>query len=155
MPVFKSFIVVVTLVVLSACATLSPNYEKPQVSITSFSLAPEYQGVPSFNIGLRVVNPNRAALPIEGMSYSVEIEGNRILTGAEPNLPKIEGYGTADYVIQATPDLLGGARLIQQLLSTRKDSLNYLFKAKLDVGSLMPYIYIEESGDFGINDLNK
>ena len=155
MHVLKQFIAVVMLGLLSACATLSPNYEKPQVSITSFSLNPESKGIPSFNIGLRVINPNSAALPIEGMSYSVEIEGNRVLTGAEPNLPKIEGYGTADVVIQATPDLLGGMKLIQQLVSTKSDSLNYLFKAKLDVGTLMPFVNIEEKGSFDIKDLNK
>jgi LEA14-like dessication related protein len=143
------------LLLLSACATLSPNYEKPQVSITSFSLAPETAGIPSFNIGLRVVNPNSTALPLVGMSYSVEVEGNRILSGAEPNLPKIAAYDTADIVIQATPDLLGSARLIQQLLSTKSDSLKYLFKAKLDAGSLIPYINIEESGDFAIEDISK
>ncbi|MDB2705058.1 LEA type 2 family protein [Pseudomonadota bacterium] len=143
------------LLLLSACATLSPNFEKPQVTITSFSLAPETGAVPSFDIGLRIVNPNSTALPLVGMSYSVEVEGNRILSGAKPNLPKISAYETADIFIKATPDLLGSARLIQQLLSTKSNSLSYLFKAKLDAGSLMPYINIEESGDFGINDLNK
>lgn len=151
----KSFIAFL-IVLLTACATLSPNYETPQVTITSFSLAPESTGLaPQFNIGLRVVNPNRAALPLVGMSYSVEVEGNRILTGAEPDLPRIEGYGTADIVIQASPDLFGSARLLNQLLSGQRDELHYLFKAKLDVGTLMPFITIEEKGSFGLSTYNK
>jgi len=138
---------------LVACASLSPNYETPQVNVTSFTLAPDSSGLaPRFNIGLQVINPNRTALPLDGMSYSVEVEGNRILSGAEPNLPRIEGYSSADIVIQASPDLFGSARLLNQLLSGQRDELNYLFKARLDVGSLMPYINIEEKGSFGLTN---
>jgi len=148
-------LMIFVILLLTACATLSPHYETPQVSITSFTLAPESSGLaPQFNIGLRVVNPNRNVLPLVGMSYSVEIEGNRILTGAEPNLPRIEGYGTADIVIQASPDLFGSARLLNQLLTGQRDQLNYLFRAKLDVGTLMPFINIEEKGSFGLGTLN-
>ncbi len=152
----KNSFIVMLIMLLTACATLSPSYEKPQVSITSFTLAPESTGLaPEFNIGLRVVNPNRNSLPLVGMSYSVEIEGNRILTGAEPNLPRIEGYGTADIVIKASPDLFGSARLLNQLLTGQRNELNYLFKAKLDVGTLMPFINIEEKGRFGLSSSNQ
>tara|TARA_R110002050_G_scaffold269917_2_gene412645 strand:+ start:193116 stop:193547 length:432 start_codon:yes stop_codon:yes gene_type:complete len=138
---------------LVACAGLTPNYEKPQVNVTSFTLAPDSSGLsPRFNIGLQVINPNRSALPLVGMSYSVEVEGNRILNGAEPNLPRIEGYSSADIIIQASPDLFGSARFLNQLLSGQRDELNYLFKARLDVGTLMPYINIEEKGQFGLTN---
>lgn len=138
------------LLALTACASLSPSYEKPQVSITSFSLAPQSSGMsPTFLIGLRVVNPNRSALPLQGMSYSVEVEDQRILSGAEPDLPELPGYGTAEFTISAAPDLLGSARLINQLLSGQRDSLHYRFTAKFDVGRLLPYITLEEEGEFG------
>lgn len=145
------FVIVALTLFLAACATLSPTYETPQVSLTSFTVSPQSSGLaPEFDIGLRVVNPNRSALPLVGMSYSVEVDGNRILTGAEPNLPRIEGYGTADIIIKASPDLFGSARLINQLLTSTQSEFNYLFKAKLDVGTLMPFIHIEEKGSFGL-----
>jgi LEA14-like dessication related protein len=150
---FKRVSVVFLIIFLAACAGLTPNYEKPQVNVTSFTLAPDSSGLaPRFNIGLQVINPNRTALPLVGMSYSVEVEGNRILSGAEPNLPRIEGYSSADIVIQASPDLFGSARLLNQLLSGQRDELNYLFKARLNVGALMPYINIEEEGSFGLTN---
>jgi len=148
---FKRLSILFLMILLVACAGLTPNYEKPHVNVTSFTLAPDSSGLaPRFNIGLQVINPNRSALSLAGMSYSVEVESNRILSGAEPNLPRIEGYSSADIVIQASPDLFGSARLLNQLLSGQRDKLNYLFKARLDVGGLMPYIYIEEKGSFGL-----
>ena len=153
MTLFKRLSVVFLMIFLAACAGLTPNYEKPQVNVTSFTLAPDSSGLaPRFNIGLQVINPNRTALPLVGMNYSVEVEGNRILSGAEPNLPRIEGYSSADIVIQASPDLFGSARLLNQLLSGQRDELSYLFKARLDVGTLMPYINIEEEGSFGLTN---
>lgn len=153
MPLFRYLTLFVLLALLSACASWSPNYEKPQVNITSFSLAPESNGLaPRFIIGLQIINPNRAALPLKGMSYSVEVENNRVLSGATPDLPRVPGYGMADFTIEASPDLLGSARLINRLLSGQSQSLGYTFKAKLDVGSIMPFINIEESGRFNLSE---
>jgi LEA14-like dessication related protein len=147
---FKFTLALTLVLLLSACASWFPSYEKPQVNITSFALAPESTGVsPTFLIGLQVVNPNRSALPLKGMSYSVEVEDQRILTGAEPNLPEVPGYGTAEFTIKASPDLLGSARLINQLLSGQRETLHYLFRARFDVGRLLPFITLEEEGEFG------
>ncbi|WP_438969940.1 LEA type 2 family protein [Methylophaga sp.] len=149
----KQILMLFVFLLLSACASWSPSYEKPQVSITSFTLAPESTGIaPTFLIGLRVVNPNRNTLPLKGMSYAVEIEQQRVLTGAEPDLPQVPGYGTADFTIKASPDLLGSARLINQLLSGQRGSLDYLFKARFDIGRLLPFVTVEEKGSFGLTD---
>jgi LEA14-like dessication related protein len=151
----KKLLLVMLMALISACASWSPSYEKPQVNITSFSLAPESNGLaPRFIIGLQIINPNRNALPLKGMSYSVEVENNRVLSGATPDLPRVPGYGMADFTIEASPDLLGSARLVNRLLSGNKKNLDYTFKAKLDVGSLMPFINIEESGKFTLSDTN-
>lgn len=152
MTYLSRLLMVFVIVGLTACASLWSTYETPQVNITSISLAPQSQSAtPSFLIGLQVINPNRRDLPLQGMSYSLEVDGQRILSGAEPDLPRIPGYGTADITIQASPDLLGSARLLNRLLSGRRDTLQYRFKARLDVGSLLPFITIEEEGELGLD----
>jgi len=137
------------LLLLAGCAAWRPGYEQPQVNITSVSLAPAAAGqAPRFQIGVQVVNPNRSALPLRGMSYSLEVEGHRILSGANPDLPGVPAYGSADFVIEASPDLLGGARLLAELFASQRSSIGYTFKARLDVGRLLPLIVIEENGRF-------
>jgi LEA14-like dessication related protein len=152
MRIFERFAVLLVLsFLLAGCAALAPSYEKPQINITSFTLAPASAGLaPRFNIGIQVINPNRAALPLKGMIYSVEVEGNRLLSGATSELPRVPGYGMVDFVIEASPDLFGSARLLGDLLSRQRDSLGYTFRARLDVGGMMPFINIEESGRFGL-----
>ncbi|WP_260294543.1 LEA type 2 family protein [Sedimenticola hydrogenitrophicus] len=141
---------------LSGCAGLWRDYEKPQVNITSFALAPESTGqAPVFDIGIQVINPNRAALALKGISYSLEVEGHRIISGATADLPGVPGYGMADFTIQASPNLFGSVRLFSDLFSRQHASLGYRFKARLDVGGLMPFVNLEESGRFSLSDAGR
>lgn len=134
---------------LAGCAGLQNPFQTPQVNITSFSVAQGNTGMaPVFNIGIQVVNPNSIGLNLRGMSYAVEIEGYRILSGATPDLPSVPGYGSADFVIQASPDLLGSARLLTDLFTGQRDSFSYTFRARLDAGSVVPFINVEETGRF-------
>jgi LEA14-like dessication related protein len=92
-PIFKNMLAIVTCVILSACATLNPNFEEPQVSVNSFKILPGGSINPTFEIGLRVVNPNSMPLNLKGMSYTASIEGNKIFSGVANQLPVITAYG--------------------------------------------------------------
>lgn len=139
------------LLLASGCSSLQGHTEKPQVNITSFALAPQSAGLaPRFAIGVQVINPNRVALPLQGMTYTVEIEGHRILSGATGDLPRVPAYGSADFIIEASPDLFGSARLLGDLFAGQRDSLGYTFKARLDAGRILPFIQVEESGRFNL-----
>jgi LEA14-like dessication related protein len=136
------------LLILAGCASVSPYPDPPTVNVTSFTLAPESAGMtPRFRVGLNVVNPNRRELTLVGMSYSVELEGTRILNGATSELPLVPAYGSADFTVDLSPDLLGSARLLTDLMGRQRDRLSYSFKARLDVGRWIPDIRVEETGE--------
>ena len=59
------------MVFLSACATMSPDYEEPTVTLSSFRAIPSEGMVPAFEIGLRILNPNSQALHLDGIVYTV------------------------------------------------------------------------------------
>lgn len=137
---------------LIGCASLSPYPEQPTVSVTSFALAPDSTGLtPRFRVGLNVVNPNRRELRLVGMSYGLEIEGTRILSGAASDLPVVPAYGSADFTVDLTPDLLGSARLLSDLMGRHRDRLDYRFSARLDVGGWMPDIRVEQQGELKLS----
>ena len=135
---------------LSGCAGLGPAEEQPQLSITSFKISPDSPGaVPLFDIGLRLVNPGRTDLNLRGISYTVEIDGHSVLTGASADLPRVPAYGMTDFTIQATPSLFGGLRLLNELFSSPQQQHEYTFIARLDSGGVGRGITIRESGYFG------
>jgi LEA14-like dessication related protein len=131
---------------LLACATIPSDFEKPAVSVTSFKPINSGGITPQFEIVLHVTNPNREALAIEGMSYTIHLEGNKVMSGVSNDLPTIEPYGEADVTLNATANLLGGFKLLTGLMNSQKENIDYEFKAKLDVGTFMPRISVVKKG---------
>ncbi|HEY5672329.1 MAG TPA: LEA type 2 family protein [Malonomonas sp.] len=142
--------VLLGLLLLSACATLRPNFEEPSVTVTSFRALPSESIAPRFEIGLHVVNPNRSALKLHGLAYNVELEGHRILTGVSNQLPLIAAYGEGDVLLQASPDLFNTINLFAELMTQPRESFRFKLEAQLDVGWLLPKIRVEKSGEISL-----
>ena len=134
------------LFVLSGCATLSPDFEQPRVSVSSFRLLPGNSIVPKFEIGLHVINPNRVPLKLFGLTYEVELAGHQVLTGVASELPEIGAYGEGDVLLQASPDLFNSLSLFTDLMKQPRETVDYNFSARLDVGKYLPRINVEKSG---------
>lgn len=150
----KRLIVLIAFITLTACATLDPNFEKPQVSVNSFKILPGGSINPTFEIGLRVVNPNNIALNLKGMSYTASIEGNKVFSGVANQLPIVPAYGEEEVKLQAQADLFGGIRLIADLMKPRETPIGYTLKVKLDVGTFALPIYITRKGNLSIPKIN-
>lgn len=138
------------IVLLQGCSTLRTGYETPTVTINSFRTVPSDAGLPNFEIGLRVVNPNPDALPLRGVSYSVRLNEQELITGVASDLPVIEGYSQGDVVLTATPNLFAGIRFISELMNRSSDSVRYELEARLDVGRLFPDIRVTDSGTISL-----
>ena len=149
-PILTSYIAIIILVILSGCAALNPNFEKPQVSVNSFKILPGGSINPTFEIGLRVVNPNNIALNLKGMSYTASIEGNKVFSGVANQLPIVPAYGEEDVKLQAQADLFGGIGLIADLMKPRETPIGYTLKVKLDVGTFALPIYITREGNLSM-----
>lgn len=135
----------------AGCASLQSGYETPVVTISSFETIPTDGLLPRFKIGLRIVNPNRTALELKGVSYTIALEGHKIMTGVSNDLPRIEAYGEGDVELNASVDMFSGIGLISDMIRNQKrDALNYSFKAKLDVGTFHPLIRVSKKGSLSL-----
>lgn len=146
----KPLIAFIATIILSACAALTPNFEEPQVSVNSFKILPGGSINPTFEIGLRVLNPNSFSLNLKGLSYTASIEGNQVLSGVASQLPIVPAYGEEDIKLKAQADLFGSMRLIADLMKPRETPVGYTLKVKLDVGTFALPIYITREGDLSI-----
>ena len=136
------------LVLLGGCATLSPGFEEPTLQVNSIRLKNSNSLAPEFEISLQVTNPNRDALSIDGMTYTLNLAGNKVVSGAANDLPTIPAYGEADVKIMATLSLLGGFKLLNDLMNQYQESVGYEIIVRLDVGKLYPRITIQREGVF-------
>jgi LEA14-like dessication related protein len=145
-----SLLACLLLAVLAGCTSLDSDFETPTVTINSFRAIPSESGTPSFEIGLRVVNPNRDALELQGVAYTISLEGRELVTGVGKDLPIIPGYSEGIFTVTASASLFQGFRLITDLMSTPKDKLSYEVSTKLDVGTFRPAIRVKDTGEISL-----
>ena len=142
--------IVIVTILLAGCAGMRPGWETPTVTVKAVRAIPSDGVLPEFEIDLHVVNPNREALKLVGVSYTVSLEGHELIQGVGNDLPVIDGYGEGDITLNASADLFAGVGLIRELMSSQKDTLSYSFEAKLDPGALRPSIRVRDAGEVSL-----
>lgn len=143
---FPGFIVLAFLA-LAGCATLTPDFETPEVSLVSLRPLPGDNLEQRFELGLNIKNPNRNDLPLVGLSYTVELDGYDLLSGVANNLPAIPAYGEARVDVSATVNLVEGIKLLSAVFATPKNELSYRISVKLDTGlPLLGRIPVTDAG---------
>lgn len=141
---------VLVVLAIAGCATLHPDFETPTVTVNSLRLLPSGNLVPQFEVGLHVVNPNRSALRLHGIAYTLSLDGFKILTGVANDLPTVEAYGQADIKLVAAANLISGIRLLSDLVNQQRDAIAYDLDAKLDLGGILPALHVNESGNIDL-----
>ena len=137
---------------LPACASLGPNYEQPTVTLSSFRAIPSEGMVPAFEVGLRIINPNTTALDLAGVVYTISLQGHELVKGVGRDFQTIEGYSEGELILTASANLLAGIQFIGDMMNSPEESLEYEFKAKLDLSGFYPSINIRETGAFNLKE---
>tara|TARA_Y100001933_G_scaffold249623_1_gene284822 strand:+ start:924 stop:1430 length:507 start_codon:yes stop_codon:yes gene_type:complete len=148
------FVLTAGLVLLvTGCAGFGPGREAPTVSVQSFRAVPgQAAGLPSFEIGLIVLNPNPEPLRLQGVAYSIRLDGQPLLDGVSNDMPVIEGYGQGTVTLDAAVNVLGGIRLLNSLMRSPCQTFDYEFTAKLDPVGFSRNIRVTESGRIDLSD---
>lgn len=130
---------------LNGCAT-TQEYDPPTINVTSLRIMPSGTMSPRFMIELQIVNPNRTALELEGIAYTLYLEEHKILNGVSNELPAIEAYGEGEVTLYATTNLMGSISLINDLMRRPRDEYQYRLDAKLDPGANKSELRIVDEG---------
>lgn len=133
-------------VVAPGCTGMYPGYETPTVTVTGFRALPGGGALPNFEIRLNIINPNRQALELRGISYTVSLEGHDLIKGVANQLPVIDAYGEGEVTLHASANLIAGIRLINEMMRAPKDTFEYAMEVKLDPGSFGRTIRVRDSG---------
>lgn len=144
------WMILAILLVPAGCATWRSDFEKPAISVSSIRALPTDSMAPQFEIGLHIVNPNRAALELHGLVYRLKLQGYTILTGVAKDLPTIEGYGEGNVLLVATADMLSSIRWLTNLLSAQRDRITYELEVKLDLGTFRPLVRVTREGEISL-----
>jgi LEA14-like dessication related protein len=113
----------------NGCAIV-PKLEAPKLSVVSLKM----QGGDLFSqrvlVRMRVMNPNSRALPIEGLSYTIEINDAELGSGGSAAPFTVPAMGEAEFDMQFTANLAGA---IAKLLTRRNSSEKFDYRLRGNV----------------------
>lgn len=131
----------------AGCADLTTPWTAPEVAL--LGAQPKLLGLDrqSFLVNLGVTNPNDRALPIKGLSYRVQVEGQDLAEGTSELARLIPAGGTERVDVEVNSNLLGLMPSLPGLLLT-KNKLAWTVSgiAYLDVGGVRLPVPYRHSG---------
>ncbi|WP_250461035.1 LEA type 2 family protein [Microbulbifer litoralis] len=149
----RATLLTLVLALIGGCAALSPNYQEPEVEVTSIEPLPAGTGNNlRFRIHLRVFNPNDTQLALSGLYYTLSLAGHKVVTGTSSDLPPIPAYGQDDIAVDATASLVGSLFAAADLIGSGRNTVPYELEAKLGLRrSILPSITVRRAGEIRLD----
>ena len=154
---FKKLILInFVIILISGCALTGKDLDKPEIEITSLNLMPMTGMEARFKIGLRIINPNREAFTVKGMSYNLNLDGFKVIRGVSSENFSVDAYSEKELSITASTSLFQSLGFIKDFISSaNSEPMKYTFETKLDTGSVvMPATRISTSGTINLGSSN-
>lgn len=140
------------LTLLAACATFPGRLEEPTIDLVGLDVREIGLLQQRYVLTLAVQNPNARAIPVQGMSYRLEIGGQAFARGVSSRAFTLPAYGQTTVDVELTTNLLSTLRHMQTLLERNPDKLDYRLSGKLDVDlPLIGTLPFENKGEFRLN----
>jgi LEA14-like dessication related protein len=92
---------------LSASCALAPKLTAPQLSIVDVQVQSSDLWEQHLKVRLHVHNPNDRSLPIKGLEYTVEVEGQQFASGASVAAFTVPPLGDSEFDMAVTTNLAG------------------------------------------------
>ncbi len=141
---------VAALLLLSACATLSGQVDPPQMSVAGLQIVDATVFEQRYRIQLRIQNPNDFALPIVGMSYDLELNGQPFLRGVSNHAVTIPAYGQGVVEVDAVSTLFSFVRQIEELQRGQLESLTYSLQGKISLQNRLLKLPFDFAGELSL-----
>ncbi len=131
---------------LSGCA-LVPRLQTPRFSIVDIEVHRASFLEQQLRVRVRVENPNDRSLPVQGISYTIDVGGQQFATGASDASFVVPALGTAEFNMDITANAAGA--LFAILGKPRGQAIEYHMKGRVEFSrGWLRSIPFAESGTF-------
>ncbi|MDQ8020972.1 MAG: LEA type 2 family protein [Moraxellaceae bacterium] len=113
-PIRKLLAVLVSVLVLGGCASLL-GLKSPEVTLADIQLADSRLLEQRFRLTLRVTNPNDRELALEGVSFQMEVNGQRFAQGVGATPVVVPKLGDALVTVEGSAQIVALLRQLPRL----------------------------------------
>jgi LEA14-like dessication related protein len=135
----------------SACA-LAPKLQPPELSIVGVQMVGTDLFAQRLKVRLHVQNPNNRVLPVDGLEYTLEVDGQPFATGESASSFVVPALGAAEFDMNVTTNVAGTLlRLLTHGADSRGPGIPYRLYGKVTLSSgWLRSIPFEERGSFNL-----
>ena len=137
--------------VLAACA-LTSNFTPPRLSVVDVQIQSSDLWEQRLKVRMRVQNPNDRRLPVKGLEYTMEVEGQQFASGESAASFVVPAMGEAEFDMNVTTHLAGTLlKLLGRGSEALGPSVAYRLTGRIALSQgLMRSIPFEERGSFSL-----
>jgi LEA14-like dessication related protein len=103
----KPISILVASLALSGCALFVPKLETPKLSVVNVEIQKSTLWSQQLRVRMHVQNPNDRALPIKGLTYVLEVNGQELAHGESAASFVVPALGEAEFDMNVTANLAG------------------------------------------------
>ena len=136
---------------LGACA-LTSKFITPRLSVVDVQIERGDLWEQRLKVRMRVQNPNDRRLPVKGIEYTLEVEGQQLASGASAASFVVPAMGEAEFDMNVTTNLAGTLlTLLGHGSEAPGQSVPYRLSGRIALAQgLMRSIPFEERGSFSL-----
>lgn len=140
------------LLALAGCATVPTEIERPRLELVDVEVRELGLLQQRYAIRLRAQNPNPIALPIQGITYSIALDGAQFASGVSSLPFRIPAYGESEVEIELSTSLLRTGQWLLDRFRTGDTAVTYQISGDIDVGlGRIGRIPFEEQGSVDLS----
>lgn len=143
----RGLVLTALIVQLGACAGLGRYPESPRVSLVSIQPRSMTMLEQRYGLQLRILNPNETSIPVEGLSYSLEINGREFAYGVSRQAVSIPPFGEALLDVDVVSSLLDVLQQVQGLGEQPSETLTYRLSGKLSLSNSLARLPFDYRGE--------
>jgi LEA14-like dessication related protein len=131
---------------LSGCSLFVPKLEKPTLSVVSVQMLKSDLWHQELKVRMRVQNPNDRELPVKGLSYALDVDGQEFAHGMSAESFVVPALGEAEFDMSVSANM---ASMLIKLLSQGGNQVDYRITGKIALSSgLLRSIPFNDHGTF-------
>jgi LEA14-like dessication related protein len=118
-------ILIAAIGLIAGCASLGPKLEPPQWRLVDMKFIDARLLEQRHALTFRIINPNDIDIPVTGMYYEVEIEGEKFASGVSAEPVTIPAYGESEVTVTVSTNLLKSMTRLAEVMNRQPEQIHY------------------------------
>jgi LEA14-like dessication related protein len=138
---------ILLLLCLTGCSLIFPKFKAPQLAVVNAQVLKGDLWKQRVRLRLRVQNPNERTLPVKGITYTIDLDGQPFADGESATAFTVPAGGEAEFDTTVNVNL--ASTVVRYLGHGSEQSIQYHIKGKVSLSAgLWRSIPFDQQGSF-------